>query len=88
MRWQGRFYRAVYNPNGTASDDEMDRSLQSPFDNVLWGSRSEFIRLAPEHPESFPKLILIYRIMGSLMAAFAFMIAIAGTIFMLLDLFR
>ena len=78
---QGRFYRAVYRDQ---TPEEIDRAARSPLDTFISGTRSEFIRLAPEHPESFPRLVLAFRVFGGAVAAIMFLVGTAQLLILLL----
>ena len=82
VQWQGSEYRKWYKGQFNMSDDDIDRTPQLPTDRALVGKRSHFINEAPENPEKFTGLILIYRIFGVVVMLF---LALVGVIFFLVS---
>ncbi len=70
VKWQGRTYKAIYKDALHMSDQEIDRRYQLPTDRFLMGMRSDFVRNASENPQSYTRLIFIYRVTGSILAFF------------------
>ena len=64
VQWQGRDFKKVYKGHLEMSDRDIDQLSQFPADRFFMGQRSVFIKLAPEHPEQFGRLIVLYRIFG------------------------
>ena len=79
VQWQGNEYRKFYK-RLNMSDDDIDRTPQLPSDRALMGKKSYFINEAPENPEKFTGLIVIYRLFGVVVLA-TLILVLMGVIF-------
>lgn len=74
IRGTARAYRRMYDGE---SDRNVDRELHFPLTNFLVGPMSDFLRVAPEAPWRFPRLVWFFRILGFIMTIFAFLMVSA-----------
>ncbi len=88
VRWQGKWYRSVYNRWLKRSNNEIDRRFMLPHDRALIGKRSVFVREAPEDPRKFASLIVVHRIFGVVILALVLGAISLGTIAVLLGLVK
>lgn len=68
VQLQGRFYRTAYKTVLRTSDEDIDRHVRLPWDAMFSGDRSQFAREAEVNPQKYDRLILMYRIIGGLIA--------------------
>lgn len=64
VRWQAKFYHRIYKESRRLSDEEIDKLPQLPWDRTLMGKRSEFLQRGNAAPESYTRLIKVYRTIG------------------------
>ena len=64
VRWQAKFYHRTYKESRRLSDEEIDKLPQLPWDRTLLGKRSEFLQRGNAAPESYTRLIKVYRTIG------------------------
>lgn len=64
IRLHARFYRTVYKDVLHQEDAQVDRFPMLPADRSLMGSRSRYVREATDHPERYPGMITLIRVIG------------------------
>lgn len=65
VRFQARFHRSL---TKNMPDRDIDFLPLLPTDKFLLGSLSQFVNRGPEHPEEFPRIVMVHRIFWGVLA--------------------
>ena len=70
VRLHAQFYKTAYKDALHQDDAQIDRPPMLPTDRALMGSRSRYVREAVDHPEQYPGMITLIRVVGVVILLF------------------